>query len=102
MNVALPVIGQSYRGSDLSGLSWVLNAYAIIFAALLVPAGRVALQRDRSGLAISPGPATAAVFAVSAGRIRARFGRIVPAMAGTFLMAVAAGYWMLFTGPQPD
>src|SRR6201996_6544595 len=42
VNVALPVIGQSYRGSGLSGLSWVLNAYAIIFAALLVPAGRLA------------------------------------------------------------
>src|SRR5262245_53162926 len=42
VNVALPVIGQSYPGSSLSGLSWVLNAYAIIFAALLVPAGRLA------------------------------------------------------------
>jgi MFS family permease len=56
----------------------------------------------RSGLAISPGPATAAVFAVSAGRIRARFGRLLPAMAGTLFMAVAAGYWMLFTGAHPD
>src|SRR5580704_12826052 len=42
VNVALPVIGRSYSGSSLSGLSWVLNAYAIIFAALLVPAGRLA------------------------------------------------------------
>src|SRR5882672_4883520 len=38
VNVALPVIGQSYSGSSLSALSWVLTAYAIIFAALLVPA----------------------------------------------------------------
>jgi hypothetical protein len=38
----LPVIGRSYAGSSRSGLSWVLNAYAIIFAALLVPAGRLA------------------------------------------------------------
>src|SRR6202034_864822 len=42
VNVALPVIGRSYPGSSLSGLSWVLNAYAIVFAALLVPAGRLA------------------------------------------------------------
>ena len=42
VNIALPSIGASYRGSDLSGLSWVLNAYAIVFAALLVPAGRLA------------------------------------------------------------
>ena len=56
----------------------------------------------KSGLAIAPGPATAAVFAVSAGRIRARFGRLLPAMAGTLCMAVMAGYWMLFTGSAPD
>ena len=42
VNVALPVIGRSYSGSSLSGLSWVQNAYAIVFAALLVPAGRLA------------------------------------------------------------
>jgi EmrB/QacA subfamily drug resistance transporter len=56
----------------------------------------------RSGLAISPGPATAAVFAVNAGRIRARFGQVLPAMAGTLFMAVAAVCWMLFTGTHPD
>ena len=56
----------------------------------------------KSGLAIAPGPAIAAVFAVSAARIRARFGRLVPAMAGTLFMAVAAGYWMLFAGATPD
>ncbi len=55
-----------------------------------------------SGLAIAPGPATAAVFAVSAGRIRARFGRVIPAVAGTGFMVVAAGYWLLRTGSQPD
>src|SRR3984885_1089380 len=42
VNVALPTIGASYHGASLSGLSWVLNSYAIIFAALLVPAGRLA------------------------------------------------------------
>ena len=42
VNIALPAIGTSYRGSGLSALSWVLNGYAIVFAALLVPAGRLA------------------------------------------------------------
>jgi EmrB/QacA subfamily drug resistance transporter len=42
VNLALPAIGDYYRGASLSGLSWVLNAYAIVFAALLVPAGRLA------------------------------------------------------------
>ncbi|MEU3465490.1 MFS transporter [Streptomyces sp. NPDC006733] len=46
VNVALPAIGDSFGDSDLGALSWVLNGYAIVFAALLVVAGRVA---DRSG-----------------------------------------------------
>src|ERR1700760_1996600 len=41
VNIAVPAIGRSFGGS-LTGLSWVLNAYAIVFAALLVPAGRLA------------------------------------------------------------
>src|SRR5579863_7258762 len=42
VNVALPSIGRDFHGTDLASLSWVLNAYAIVFAALLVPAGRAA------------------------------------------------------------
>ncbi len=40
VNVAFPDIARSYPGTSLSGLSWVLSAYAIVFAAALVPAGR--------------------------------------------------------------
>jgi EmrB/QacA subfamily drug resistance transporter len=39
VNVALPTIQHDYIGSTLSGLSWVLNGYAIVFAALMVPIG---------------------------------------------------------------
>src|SRR5690349_11039304 len=46
VNLAFPYIGQEYRGTTLSSLSWVLNAYTIVFAAVLVPAGRWA---DRIG-----------------------------------------------------
>jgi EmrB/QacA subfamily drug resistance transporter len=46
VNVAFPAIQKSFRGTDLSDLSWILNAYAISFGALLVPAGRWA---DRVG-----------------------------------------------------
>jgi EmrB/QacA subfamily drug resistance transporter len=42
VNVALPSIGHSFAGQGLGALSWVLNAYAIVFAAFLVPAGRLA------------------------------------------------------------
>jgi EmrB/QacA subfamily drug resistance transporter len=46
VNVAFPSIGRAFPETSLAGLSWVLNAYNIVFAALLVPAGRLA---DRVG-----------------------------------------------------
>jgi EmrB/QacA subfamily drug resistance transporter len=42
VNVAFPSIERDFGGASLSTLSWVLNGYAIVFAALLVPAGRLA------------------------------------------------------------
>lgn len=46
VNVALPAISRDYHGASVGSLSWVLNAYTIVFAALLVVAGRLA---DRVG-----------------------------------------------------
>jgi EmrB/QacA subfamily drug resistance transporter len=46
VNLAFPSIAEDFGGTSLSSLSWVLNAYAIVYAALLVPAGRIA---DRIG-----------------------------------------------------
>ena len=46
VNLAFPYIGREYAGTSLSSLSWVLNGYTIVFAAVLVPAGRWA---DRVG-----------------------------------------------------
>lgn len=46
VNVAFPDIAAEFGGASLSDLSWVLNAFAIVFAALLVPSGRMA---DRFG-----------------------------------------------------
>jgi NTE family protein len=42
VNIAFPDIALSFPASDISVLSWVLNAYNIVFAAFLVVAGRVA------------------------------------------------------------
>jgi EmrB/QacA subfamily drug resistance transporter len=47
VNVALASMGHAFSGASLSGLSWVLNAYAIVLAAVLVPAGRLADLRGR-------------------------------------------------------
>src|SRR5579863_2923636 len=68
VNIAFPAIERSYHSSSLSNLSWVLNAYTIVFAALLVPAGRWAdrLGRRRAflgGLAVFTLSSAACAFA---------------------------------------
>jgi EmrB/QacA subfamily drug resistance transporter len=54
VNVALPQMGRDFhlRGGGLGDLSWVLNAYAIVYAALLVLFGRIAerYRRERGFL----------------------------------------------------
>src|SRR6476469_4333601 len=49
VNVALPDLGQDLGAPALSDLSWVLNGYAIVYAALLVPFGRLADRYGRKG-----------------------------------------------------
>src|SRR5215208_5366686 len=46
VNIAFPDVRASFSDVTLAGLSWILSAYAIVFAALLVPGGRLA---DRVG-----------------------------------------------------
>ncbi|GGO87734.1 MFS transporter [Nocardioides phosphati] len=46
VNVAFDEIGRDYGTGSLAQLSWILSAYAVVFAALLVPMGRLA---DRFG-----------------------------------------------------
>ena len=47
VNVALPDIARDLHTSNLADLSWVLNAYAIVYASLLVLFGRLAESRRR-------------------------------------------------------
>lgn len=44
--VAFPDISRTFDDAGAAELSWVLNAYTIVFAALLIPAGKIA---DRLG-----------------------------------------------------
>src|SRR3954447_19820280 len=41
VNVAFPSIRESFPGTSIGGLSWVLNAYNIVFAAFLIVFGRL-------------------------------------------------------------
>src|SRR3712207_9302862 len=47
VNIAFPAISQSFPDASLAGLSWVLNAYAVVLGALLVTGGRLADDRGR-------------------------------------------------------
>src|SRR6201996_4517567 len=47
VNVALPTIATDLHERSLGGLSWVLNGYAIVYAALLVLLGRLSEGRSR-------------------------------------------------------
>ena len=42
VNIALPVLQRDFAPATLSDLSWILDVYAIVLAALLLPAGRAA------------------------------------------------------------
>ncbi|MEU8947090.1 MFS transporter [Streptomyces sp. NPDC048489] len=61
VNVALTPIGEGVGETSLSKLSWILNGYAIVYAALLVPAGRlVDRYGHKSGFLLGLGVFTAA------------------------------------------
>ena len=53
VNIAFPSIQRDFAGTSDATLSWVLSGYAIVTAALLVPAGRVADLLGRKRLFIA-------------------------------------------------
>ena len=102
VNLAFPSIGRQYPGTSLSSLSWVLNAYTIVFAAVLVPAGRWADRIGRRRLFVGGLAAFSAgsllcglapgVGALIAARViqAAGAGAMVPASLSLLLAAVPA------------
>ena len=75
VNIAFPDIAADFSGASLPSLSWVLNAYAIVFAALLVPAGRIADRVGRKRVFILGLLLFAVASALCASRPRSRAGR---------------------------
>src|SRR3954462_14671476 len=79
VNIAFPDIRASFPGTSLADLSWILNAYNIVFAALLVPAGRLADRTGRRRTFVA-GMVTFLAASVAAGLAPA-VGLLVPAPA---------------------
>ncbi|NYJ00542.1 EmrB/QacA subfamily drug resistance transporter [Nocardioides thalensis] len=77
VNVAIGAIGSDFAATSAADLSWVLTIYAILFAAVLVPAGRLG---DRFG--------RRRVFSAGLGLF----------LLGSLLAGIAPGYGVLLVG----
>lgn len=100
VNVAIPSIGRAFGGTQLSSLSWVLNAYAIVFAALLVPAGRAADRIGRRkafivGVIVFAVASAACAFAGNVWLLVTA--RVVQAAGGALLMPASLGLLLAAT-----
>ena len=92
VNIAFPNIARSFPGTSISTLSWVLNAYNIVFAAFLMAAARIAdlLGRRRVfifGLELFIVGSLLCAIAPSAGALIAF--RVVQALGAAFLVPSA-------------
>src|SRR6202035_4686823 len=103
VNIAFPDIARSFPATPISSLSWVLNAYNIVFAAFLVAAGRIAdlLGRRRMfifGLELFTAASLLCAVAPSADALIAF--RVMQALGAAFL--VPASLALVLSAFPPD
>jgi EmrB/QacA subfamily drug resistance transporter len=86
VNIAFPDIRESFAPTSLSTLTWIVSGYAIMFAALLAPAGRIA---------DSIGRRTVLLWSLAVFTIASFVCGVAPSIgwliAGRFLQGTAAG-----------
>jgi EmrB/QacA subfamily drug resistance transporter len=103
VNIAFPNISVAFHGESLSSLSWVLSAYTIVFAALLVPAGRWADRAGRKkafliGLATFTLASTLCAVAPTLGWLITA--RILQASGGALMLPTSLGLLLPAFGPE--
>jgi EmrB/QacA subfamily drug resistance transporter len=103
VNVALPRIARDLGAADLSELSWVLNGYAIVYAALLVFFGRLAdrYRRDRAfllGVTVFTAASAACAASTSVGMLVGF--RLVQAAGAALLTPTSLG--LVLASYQPE
>jgi EmrB/QacA subfamily drug resistance transporter len=103
VNVAFPSLLRSFPEASTATLSWVITAYAIVFAALLVTAGRTAdrLGRRRvffTGLAVFTAASAVCGLAPSVWLLIA--GRVGQAAGAALLLPSSLGLLLAATGQQ--
>ena len=94
VNIAFPSIRASVPEASLGDLSWVINAYNIVFAALLVPAGRLGDRIGRKrvflgGVVLFLAASVACGLAPSVGALSAA--RVVQAIGAAALVPSSLG-----------
>jgi EmrB/QacA subfamily drug resistance transporter len=103
VNIAFPHIAKTYDGASLGSLSWILSGYAIVFAALLVPAGRWAdaFGRKRAfllGLGIFVLASIGCAVSPSVGLLVAA--RVVQAAGGALMLPTSLGLMLPEFAPE--
>ncbi len=103
VNIAFPALEEEFSSTGLGGLSWVLNAYTIVFAALLVPAGRWADAYGRKrvfllGLALFTAASAACAAAGSVEALVAT--RVIQAVGAALLLPTSLALLLPEFPPQ--
>ena len=103
VNIAFPSISKAFHGESLSSLSWVLSAYTIVFAAVLVPAGRWADRAGRKrafllGLAIFT--TSSALCAIAPSLDFLVGARVLQAVGGALMLPTSLGLLLPAFGPE--
>ena len=94
VNIAFPSISEHFSDSSPAALSWVLNGYNVVFAALLVPAGRIADRVGRkrvfiTGLLLFSAASALCALAPSVGFLVAA--RVLQAAGGAMMLPTTLG-----------
>jgi EmrB/QacA subfamily drug resistance transporter len=93
---------REFATATLALFSWFVAFAVFLLISVLYLQDLWHYSALKTGLAIVPGPLTSAVFAVNSGRITARFGRALPALAGTTATGLSALYWLLLAPAHPE
>lgn len=103
VNIAFRDIGTSFPDAPLASLQWVVTAYTIVFAALLLPSGRLADSYGRRRTFFA-GLATFALGALVTGAAPTLAvvvaGRAVQGLAGALIVPASLGLLLEVTAPE--
>jgi EmrB/QacA subfamily drug resistance transporter len=103
VSISFPAIHQDFPGSSLADLSWVVSAYAIVSAALVIPAGRWSDRGGRrraflGGLALFVAASAVCAAAPSVSVLIAA--RCVQAVGGAFMVPSSLGLLLPEFAPE--